>query len=637
MDSFDDLLEANPFADPFAKRSNSPDPWASPFAAGQGSSQSYEQPTITDSSSHEPSSHTSTTGDGAVIDDPLDSESLAHSEEGVISDIGIVRSPGFKESFDVDNTSFSETATIRAAHSDIAEIPPAGEAEEHVTEGPGDGVSTSAFHTFDGLPPSSPSTSDSHFTSPLQPSSPSTIERSIANLSLGGESNGGPWMTEHAKWSSESSSLVAPPKSPVDDDDSDDDKPIRQTLKSHMQQDGDRSDDAKAKQITPLFVITVDDPQKVGDPIRSYVMYTVHTRTTSPLFQRSTFSVLRRYSDFLWLCETLSANNPGVVVPPVPEKSALNRFDEQFVRQRRLALEKCIQKIANHPVLCKDSDLRMFLESDSFALDIKHRKAEIAHERGGILGSIGQTITGPRFHETDEWFDRQRSYLDGLESQLRGLVKAVDIVAKQRQEVASAAGEFAKSIADVAGADLGQHLSASLAGLAEIETKYHELQSAQAEQDMVTFLGTADEYTRLIGSVRNAFSSRIRVYHSWKNSESDLLRTKQTHERDRAQGRIPSERLAYSLSRIAEAERRAMEAKQEYEHVSKLIKTEMARFEQERAEDFKDSLKTFLEGMLSRQKELIVAWEGYQQMLLQRVADEGNTSSYSTTTATVAS
>ncbi|SRR6266550_3415431 len=63
-------------------------------------------------------------------------------------------------------------------------------------------------------------------------------------------------------------------------------------------------------------------------------------------------------------------NNPGVVVPPVPEKSALNRFDEQFVRQRRLALEKCIQKIANHPVLCKDSDLKLFLESDTFSLDV---------------------------------------------------------------------------------------------------------------------------------------------------------------------------------------------------------------------------------------------------------------------------
>ena len=93
-------------------------------------------------------------------------------------------------------------------------------------------------------------------------------------------------------------------------------------------------------------------------------------QTTSPLFQKSAFSVLRRYSDFLWLYETLSNNNPGVVVPPVPEKNSFGRFDDHFVRQRRLALEKCIQKIANHPVLGKDADLRTFLESDSFALDV---------------------------------------------------------------------------------------------------------------------------------------------------------------------------------------------------------------------------------------------------------------------------
>jgi sorting nexin-1/2 len=82
------------------------------------------------------------------------------------------------------------------------------------------------------------------------------------------------------------------------------------------------------------------------------------------------FSVLRRYSDFLWLYETLSINNPGVVVPPVPEKSPFGRFDDQFVQQRRSALENCINKIANHPVLCKDTDLKLFLESDTFSLDV---------------------------------------------------------------------------------------------------------------------------------------------------------------------------------------------------------------------------------------------------------------------------
>ena len=35
-------------------------------------------------------------------------------------------------------------------------------------------------------------------------------------------------------------------------------------------------------------------------------------------------------------------------------------------------------------------------------MKIKHRKAELAHERGGLLASFGQTIAGPRFYETDD-------------------------------------------------------------------------------------------------------------------------------------------------------------------------------------------------------------------------------------------
>lgn len=88
------------------------------------------------------------------------------------------------------------------------------------------------------------------------------------------------------------------------------------------------------------------------------------------MFSQPSFSVLRRYSDFLWLYEILSNNNPGVVVPPAPEKSPFGRFDDQFVQQRRSALENCINKMANHPVLCKDADLKLFLESDTFSLDV---------------------------------------------------------------------------------------------------------------------------------------------------------------------------------------------------------------------------------------------------------------------------
>ena len=51
-------------------------------------------------------------------------------------------------------------------------------------------------------------------------------------------------------------------------------------------------------------------------------------------------------------------------------------------------------------------------------------------------------------------------------------------------------------------------------------------------------------------------------------------------------------------------ERRALEAKQEFEQCSRLIKTEVARFEQERVGDFKSSLQAFLDGMIDGQKQV---------------------------------
>lgn len=81
--------------------------------------------------------------------------------------------------------------------------------------------------------------------------------------------------------------------------------------------------------------------------------------------------VARRYRDFLWLYNQLTLGNPGVIVPPVPEKHALGRFQDDFVESRRMALERCLQKIVAHPMLYGDPDLKVFLESDSFNVEVK--------------------------------------------------------------------------------------------------------------------------------------------------------------------------------------------------------------------------------------------------------------------------
>ena len=148
-------------------------------------------------------------------------------------------------------------------------------------------------------------------------------------------------------------------------------------------------------------------------------------------------------------------------------------------------------------------------------------------------------------------------------------------------ELASAIGEFAQTVSDLAASDLGKSVSHSLEALAELERKAQETESAQARADQATLLSTADEYARLVNSVRvrmpsmtgfwsgchgrfaylsvcssqMAFSSRVRVYHAWQNADAELRRVKQAHERSRAQGKAAPEktdRLKHTYSQIGD-------------------------------------------------------------------------------------
>ena len=153
----------------------------------------------------------------------------------------------------------------------------------------------------------------------------------------------------------------------------------------------------------PSFSISVGDPHKVGDLTSSHTEYSVTTKTTSKGYRNPEFTVSRRYRDFLWLYNQLHNNNPGVIIPPPPEKQAVGRFDADFVESRRAALERMLNKSAAHPVLQHDSDLKLFLESEAFNMDIKNkeRKDPGLGESKGMFGSMLGSSTG-KFIEHDD-------------------------------------------------------------------------------------------------------------------------------------------------------------------------------------------------------------------------------------------
>ncbi|ORY71337.1 vacuolar sorting protein [Pseudomassariella vexata] len=378
----------------------------------------------------------------------------------------------------------------------------------------------------------------------------------------------------------------------------------------------------------PSFHITVGDPHKVGDLTSSHIVYSVRTKTTSKGYRQPEFEVKRRYRDFLWLYTTMHGNNPGVVVPPPPEKQALNRFESNFVESRRAALEKMLNKIAAHPTLQHDPDLKLFLESESFNIDVKHkeRREPIPGESKGILGSMGISVgTSSKFVEQDDWFHDRRVYLDALENQLKALLKAMDTMVIQRRAMAESAGDFSASLHALSTVELSPALSGPLDALSELQLTIRDVYDRQAQQDVLTFGIIIDEYIRLIGSVKQAFQQRQKAFYSWHNAESEMQKRKATQDKLLRQGRSQQDRLNQVGAEVADAERKVHQARLLFEDMGRLMRAELDRFEREKVEDFKSAVETFLESAVEAQKELIEKWETF---LMQLDAEDDETVFY---------
>ncbi|KAF2007477.1 Vps5-domain-containing protein [Amniculicola lignicola CBS 123094] len=366
----------------------------------------------------------------------------------------------------------------------------------------------------------------------------------------------------------------------------------------------------------PTFHISVGDPHKVGDLTSSHTEYSVSTKTTSKGYRRGEFTVSRRYRDFLWLYNQLHNNNPGVIIPPPPEKQAVGRFDTDFVESRRAALERMLNKAAAHAILQHDGDLKIFLESDAFTVDIKNkeRKDPGLGESKGMFGGMLSGSVG-KFVEHDDWFHDRKIYLDALENQLKALLKATDTVVAQRKGLGEAAGDFSASLHSLAAVELSPSLSAPLDSLSDIQIRIKELYERQAQQDVLTLGIVIDEYIRLIGSVKTSFLQRQKSYHSWHTAESELQKKKVTQDKLLRQGKSQQDRLNQLSADVADAERRVHQQRLLFEDMGRLMRGELERFEREKVEDFKSGVETYLESAVEAQKELIEIWETFLMQL----------------------
>lgn len=368
--------------------------------------------------------------------------------------------------------------------------------------------------------------------------------------------------------------------------------------------------------------ISVSDPEKVGEGMNAFMAYKVSTKTSMSLFKLGEFWVKRRFSDFLGLHSKLASKylHIGFIVPPAPEKSIVgmtkvkvgkeDQSSNEFVEKRRSALERYLMRTVKHPVLMKDPDLLLFLESS----DLPRAVSTQALSSAGILRMVNKAADAVnkmtiKMNESDTWFEEKQQHFENLDLQLRKLHGSVENLVYHRKELSVNTSQFSRSVGMLGTSEDHTALSRSLSQLAEVEEKVEQLQQQQADHDFYVLSQLLGDYVRLLGAVKGVFEQRVKAWQKWQDVQI-LLQKKQESE-TKLQLNNKQDKLQQAREDMRQLEGKVDQGEKDFHQISKTIRREISRFERERVRDFKGVLVQYLESLVQTQQQMIKYWEAF--------------------------
>ena len=369
-------------------------------------------------------------------------------------------------------------------------------------------------------------------------------------------------------------------------------------------------------------------------------------------FQKSDFTVRRRFTDFYFLYKTLYREYPACAVPPLPDKHKMeyvrgDRFGPEFTNRRAWSLHRFLRRLTLHPVFRRAPLLAVFLESPDWNAHMRLRSSRNSQPTsseasgGGIFDNFTDSFVNAftKVHKPDRRFIEVREKADKLDEDLSHVEKIVARVSRRESDLETDYNELATQFRSLVHLEPNvevplQIFSASveetgrgmktlkdhtdqnyLGSLRDMESYIVSLKTLlkTREQKQLDFEALIDYRNKAVAE-RDSLASNPASYYASNpltSSPASFIRSKMEDMRGVDHEQSRRERVRKLELRIEELTHEVDSAKTMSEMFDEEVVREVTDFERIKAAEFHDTMGDFGEKHIDFYQGVINTWERF--------------------------
>ncbi|KJE94198.1 sorting nexin associated protein 1 [Capsaspora owczarzaki ATCC 30864] len=343
------------------------------------------------------------------------------------------------------------------------------------------------------------------------------------------------------------------------------------------------------------FSVSVTEPTKKSKfhGVKSFIAYNVMPSHTG-------VAVSRRYKHFDWLYERLTEKFASLSIPPLPDKSAMGRYEEEFIKLRQQQLQRWLTRLARHPVISQCEALNHFLTCNGEEKEWKagKRKAEKDECIGGKFFMCISAPDGNVPPDADTQVESFGKFVRGMERRMDKVRECGERFSSFSQDIKTEVQRVGHAFGDLTSDDWkdeGHPCTPLTKAIEFTSTTLNEIGQSFADQpakDMTPLLADTAEYLGILPTYPSIVDTHTSAYNRLKE-------TTKLQEQGKADG-----------SDVAAVQQRC-------EVISNVTLSELDRFHTERNFDTKLSMETYLASQIEFYQQIV----GKLQNALQKFQD----------------